>query len=555
MRFCYLLLLAAVIFTISCIPVEDTSNKPEVPTQTASSVEFYDNDLNRGVVGGNVRVVKALTEKNIQRYCLYWGISDRQRIAGGLIADLTADNSDLSCDISIGTVPPETATHILVYTKNKVGLSKKLVSCPIDDRYLILVESFDSEGDFVSFDPEVLGGRLYFKMETEESGTEVFYLDTNLESGIIKDINTGSGGSLINSMTVYSGRLYFGAYDGSEMGLWRLTASMVTAEQVVLSDYQYFAPQHLTVFNGYIYMSGSGSDSQRELWRYNGTSGARFSLINSLNPADPRSLTVLGSSTMVFSADDGNSGRELWKTNGVSVEIVSDIIAGVCDSDPDDITVFNNKAVFTATTEFYGKEPFVTDGTSAGTFMLKDIRSGVGSSEPLYYTVAGNYIYFSANNGINGRTLWRTDGTYAGTVMISGLNSTGASNPSSLYGGNSSLWFAADDGINGQELWFADNGVSEARLISNIINDNGSFPSSIVEYNGLIYFIARLPSGGRGVYCTDGTADGTKPVAGVNEIMAGRTPVGISLFAGNIVVFYNNNTDCTEIAVYCSNSD
>jgi ELWxxDGT repeat protein len=66
----------------------------------------------------------------------------------------------------------------------------------------------------------------------------------------------------------------------------------------------------------------------------------------------------------------------------------------------------------------------VSDGTSAGTFMVKDIFPGSSGSLPnnddsYFYTKYA--FFFIADNGINGTELWKTDGTLAGTAMVSDL--------------------------------------------------------------------------------------------------------------------------------------
>jgi ELWxxDGT repeat protein len=50
--------------------------------------------------------------------------------------------------------------------------------------------------------------------------------------------------------------------------------------------------------------------------------------------------------------------------------------------------------------------------------------------------------------------LWQSDGTEAGTVMVRDIypGSTG-SNPTNLVSMNNKLYFTADNGVHGRELW------------------------------------------------------------------------------------------------------
>ena len=72
-------------------------------------------------------------------------------------------------------------------------------------------------------------------------------------------------------------------------------------------------------------------------------------------------------------------------------------------------------------------EPWVTDGTVAGTALLKNIGLGSGTSKPAGYVSLGdNRIVFQATspNAATGRPtpgLWITDGTAAGTVLVKEL--------------------------------------------------------------------------------------------------------------------------------------
>jgi len=42
----------------------------------------------------------------------------------------------------------------------------------------------------------------------------------------------------------------------------------------------------------------------------------------------------------------------------------------------------------------------------------------LSTKESVELKVIGNTIYFTADDGVNGTSLWKTDGTEAGTVMV-----------------------------------------------------------------------------------------------------------------------------------------
>jgi ELWxxDGT repeat protein len=66
------------------------------------------------------------------------------------------------------------------------------------------------------------------------------------------------------------------------------------------------------------------------------------------------------------------------------------------------------------------------------TMMIKNINP-FGSSNPDYFFLHNGICYFNADDGTHWNQLWRTDGTEAGTYMVKEINtSTGGSYPNIL---------------------------------------------------------------------------------------------------------------------------
>ncbi len=172
--------------------------------------------------------------------------------------------------------------------------------------------------------------------------------------------------------------------------------------------------------------------------------------------------------TLFFSAEDGKlpwdpdtHGRELWKSDGTEAGtvLVKDIFPGEESSAPENLVSVGNAVIFGASDPVHGRELWISDGTEPGTVLLKDITSGFPSSNPtsLASIGGGAFVMFAASNGVNGMDLWWTDGSTGGTCLLHDIApGSASSNPSSFVGIGTSAFFRADDGVYGEELWVAD---------------------------------------------------------------------------------------------------
>src|SRR5207247_10380157 len=78
------------------------------------------------------------------------------------------------------------------------------------------------------------------------------------------------------------------------------------------------------------------------------------------------------------------------------------------------------------------------------------------SSSPRQFVEAGGIVFFTADDGVNGIELWRTDGTPAGTMLVKDIDPLASSRPSSLVDFNGTLFFAASYFSAGQKLFQSD---------------------------------------------------------------------------------------------------
>lgn len=85
------------------------------------------------------------------------------------------------------------------------------------------------------------------------------------------------------------------------------------------------------------------------------------------------------------------------------------------------VVTAGNLIFFTASSAAAGEELWVSDGTPAGTRMVKDIVPGSEGCDPKWLTVLGDKVFFSANTPEYGPELWVSDGTDAGTHLVKNI--------------------------------------------------------------------------------------------------------------------------------------
>jgi len=177
-------------------------------------------------------------------------------------------------------------------------------------------------------------------------------------------------------------------------------------------------------------------------------------------------------------------------------------------------------------------ELWATDGTPAGTALVKDINPNFASDLFSSMTQAGadglkyenhvykDKLYFYADDGIHGMELWVRDATNAGTNMLYEFNPgligwdfTDYKVPD-FCEMNNLLYMNAGNLTNGNELWVTDGTTGGTQEVIDLNPGTvSSNPSFLTEYHGKLYFTATDGTHGWELYCSDGTSAGTQLVS------------------------------------------
>lgn len=213
------------------------------------------------------------------------------------------------------------------------------------------------------------------------------------------------------------------------------------------------------------------------------------------------------------------TGTELWKTDGTSAGTrrVRDIVSGPDDTSLFDFVYVNGTLFFTADDGIHGLELWKSDGTEAGMVLVRDINPGADSAFGQIgfrnLTNVNGTLFFIAEDGIHGRSLWKSDGTEAGTALVKDLIPTQTfDTPDSLVNVDGMLFFAGPSPSGGEALWKSDGTEAGTQIIKSL----SPFSGSLTDVNGTLFFI--VDDGfGTGLWKSDGTPAGTSLVKSIER--------------------------------------
>ena len=359
---------------------------------------------------------------------------------------------------------------------------------------------------------------------------------------LLADINPGTDASISyadNAVTQVGSFVFFAATTttyGDE--LWK-TDGTTAGTQLVKDIYPGSTGSSLNNFyalsDSLLLFTADDGNSGLELWRSDGTEAGTF-IVKNIAPGSANGIAdfinnpqyySLFNGKLYFGADNGVSGYELWSSDGTEAGtiLIKDIYTNITGSFPDNFEEHNGILFFAASSSAKGVELWKTDGSSAGTILVKDIRPGGLSSAPADLRSLGNTLIFTANDGVHDRELWKTDGTELGTMLVKDIktNSLGTfsksgfeTQPNSFENrfariGNIAFFSAIDD-LSSIELWKTDGteaGTMQVKDASPAIGSDGYAPQNFTSLGTEVYYKFDNDTSGIELWKSDGTASGT----------------------------------------------
>lgn len=308
-----------------------------------------------------------------------------------------------------------------------------------------------------------------------------------------------------NNVLIFS----FYSYSGTTLGIFRFDGLSVETIKEFLKPVNNNFTYYLT--DNYIVFIANDGATGSELWRTDGTIVGTYLLQDIVvgSAGGEYDMMTLLHGVLYFRASLSTSFNKqaVYRTDGTQEGTI--LLAGPTSPSSTNIEGGNRNEFIKGSSKIFFLLGGIweTDGTINGT---KRISTSSMQSSPKDFVPAGDKFYFLFDDGIHGGQIWRSDGTSAGSYMVKDINPNGASINSlsmvHLYGFS---YFSANDGVHGNELWRTDGTAEGTTLVYDAYPDaisNGSI--SIVTHQNYIFFRTNY-AGESNVYRTDGTSEGT----------------------------------------------
>ncbi|MEX2231396.1 MAG: PA14 domain-containing protein [Cyclobacteriaceae bacterium] len=262
----------------------------------------------------------------------------------------------------------------------------------------------------------------------------------------------------------------------------------------------------------------------KELWRSDGTPAGTVRVHTSAD----YDVRILGSTVngLIFTASDPATGLEVHIANGTSSELIKDINPGPTDGYVDRGDNLGQRVIFAANDGTHGTELWITSA-SEGASMLKDINPGPGDgfvsspgAEIGYVAEGGVFVdnqtlyYFTGNDPSSGKEPWVSNGTSSGTQLLKNVvPGSGSPGPIEFKVSNNMVTYfmvySADRSETTADLWKTNGTPATTAMIKKVDKDHPD-RNHFMRYSNDIYFFAWPQQVESNLWVSDGTNAGTE---------------------------------------------
>ena len=318
------------------------------------------------------------------------------------------------------------------------------------------------------------------------------------------------------------------------------------------------------------FWANDGSGTGKQAWTIDGAHGGVIKISNIddtiySHMAGKADLSV-GVHQFFQLRRESDWGYELWTGTALGVTKLREIpgYVGIAQT----VKALGKYFFVPSDDTVHGKELWVSDGTTAGTYMVKDIVPGSSGSNPHELTEVGDQLYFMV-----GDNLWQSDGIGANTRLSRSFECPACevSDVDLVAVVNKTLyirWYKHINGVSNYELWRYETDSGQTSKVKTFTNLPAREDAHYAGVGNILYFLNQTDStyGSRkyGLWKTDGTSAGTtliKEWDGVEwHIDALLTPAaGMLYFRGgndeNRELWVSNGTSQGTVQVKDINGD
>ncbi|RKH14806.1 hypothetical protein D7V97_02155 [Corallococcus sp. CA053C] len=259
------------------------------------------------------------------------------------------------------------------------------------------------------------GLRVFILQDAVSGGTRVWRSD-GTAAGTYAFISLDAGEPQVRDVRSQGAFAVFALVEGGNTEIWKTDG---TATGTVRLETFGHDARLLGVLGSHVYVSYPTTDDRLKVARVSLAGGGKATVTTLANPfagqegAQPYLQDAKTAGNKLYlSVAIGSPGPaprrvDLWGTDGTAAGTVR-LSEGLSTSDERWSTLFDSGSgtlIFGSAGDSAGEEPWVTNGTPAGTGRIADLQP-MGSSNPTSFLRIGTRIFFVANGGPPGNALW-----------------------------------------------------------------------------------------------------------------------------------------------------